>query len=210
MHIFTNIVNTIWLKVYGYDYGMICFDTRFWYFTEDEENIFQHSKHKGYVWKVWLYTVYWRQEPKIIPHRIALKVVLAIVCSVKTSSLYFCASKWKIWQLGPHHKYNVMFLLVLGAAAQHFTRGGFAPSCLHFSAPFEVVQTHRPNPRSNVLSFIADRKGVPFLSFPPPHVQTISFKRKILATWWIKGYTLPKHQTRKDRPVVEIRNQSGQ
>ena len=29
MHVFTNIVNTIWLKVYGYDYGMICFDTRF-------------------------------------------------------------------------------------------------------------------------------------------------------------------------------------
>ena len=40
----------------------------------------------------------------------------------------------------PHHKYNVLFLLVLGAAAQHFTRGAFAPSCLHFSAPFEVVQ----------------------------------------------------------------------
>ena len=49
MHVSTNIVNTIWLKVYGYDYGMICFDTRFWYFTQDEENIFQHSKHKGYV-----------------------------------------------------------------------------------------------------------------------------------------------------------------
>ena len=29
MHVFTNIVNTIGLKVYGYDYGMICFDTRF-------------------------------------------------------------------------------------------------------------------------------------------------------------------------------------
>ena len=26
--------------------------------------------------------------------------------------------------------------------------------------------------------FIADRKGVPFLSFPPPHVQTISLKKK--------------------------------
>ena len=47
--VFTNIVNTIWLKVYGYDYSMICFNTRFWYFTQDEENIFQHSKHKGYV-----------------------------------------------------------------------------------------------------------------------------------------------------------------
>ena len=33
--------------------------------------------------------------------------------------------------------------------------------------------------------------------------------KKILATWWVKGYTLPKHQTCKDRPVVEI-NQSGQ
>ena len=139
-----------------------------------------------------------------------LAIVLANYC-FKTSYLHFCASKWKIWQLAAHHEYNVLFLIVLGAATQqHFTRGGFAPSCLHFSAPFEVVQTHRPNPRSNVLSFIADRKGVPFLSFPPPHVQTISFKRKILATWWIKGYTLPKHQTHKDRPVVEIRNQSGQ
>ena len=49
MHVFTNIVNTIWLEVYGYDYGMICFDIRFWYFIEDEENIFQHSKLKGYV-----------------------------------------------------------------------------------------------------------------------------------------------------------------
>ena len=181
MHIFTNIVNTIWLKVYGYDYGMICFDTRFWYFTEDEENIFQHSKHKGYVWKVWLYTVYWRQEPKIIPHRIALKVVLAIVCSVKTSSLYFCASKWKIWQLGPHHKYNVMFLLVLGAAAQHFTRGGFAPSCLHFSAPSEVVQTHRPNPRSNalLLCLYCWRERWPFSLFPPfPCSNYFFFKTK--------------------------------
>ena len=29
MHVYEiNIVNTIWLKVYGYDYGMICFDTR--------------------------------------------------------------------------------------------------------------------------------------------------------------------------------------
>ena len=44
-----NIVNTLWLKVYGYDYGMICFDTRLWYFTQDEGNIFQHSKHKGCV-----------------------------------------------------------------------------------------------------------------------------------------------------------------
>ena len=46
MHVFTDIVNTIWLKVYGYDYGMICFDTRFWYFTKDGENIFQHSNIK--------------------------------------------------------------------------------------------------------------------------------------------------------------------
>ena len=54
---------------------------------------------------------------------------------------------WEIWQLAPHHEYNVLFLIVLGAATQQdFTRGGFAPSCLHFSAPFEVVQTHRPNP----------------------------------------------------------------
>ena len=29
MHVSTNTVNTKWLKVYGYDYGMICFDTRF-------------------------------------------------------------------------------------------------------------------------------------------------------------------------------------
>ena len=29
MHVSTNLANTIWLKVYGYDYGMICFDTRF-------------------------------------------------------------------------------------------------------------------------------------------------------------------------------------
>ena len=50
---------------------------------------------------------------------------------------------WEIWQLAPHHEYNVLFLIVLGAATQHFTRGGFATSCLHFSAPFEVVQTHR-------------------------------------------------------------------
>ena len=107
-----------------------------------------------------------------------LAIVLANYC-FKTSYLHFCASKWKIWQLAAHHEYNVLFLIVLGAATQqHFTRGGFAPSCLHFSAPFEVVQTHRPNPRSNVLSFIADRKGVPFLSFPPPHVQTISLKKK--------------------------------
>ena len=50
MHVYKiNIVNTIWLKVYGYDYGMICFDTRLWYFTQDEENSFKHSKHKGYV-----------------------------------------------------------------------------------------------------------------------------------------------------------------
>ena len=111
-----------------------------------------------------------------------LAIVLANYC-FKTSYLHFCASKWKIWQLAAHHEYNVLFLIVLGAATQqHFTRGGFAPSCLHFSAPFEVVQTHRPNPRSNVLPFIADRKGVPFLSFPPPHVQTISLKKKILAT----------------------------
>ena len=36
----TNIINTIWLKVYGYDHGMICFDSWFWYFTQDKENIF--------------------------------------------------------------------------------------------------------------------------------------------------------------------------
>ena len=95
-------------------------------------------------------------------------------CSFRTSS------KWEIWQLAPHHEYNVLFLIVLGAATQHFTRGGFATSCLHFSAPFEVVQTHRPNPRSNVLFFLADKKGVPFLSSPhhppppPPYIQTIS------------------------------------
>ena len=114
---------------------------------------------------------------------------------------------WEIWQLAPHHEYNVLFLIVLGAATQHFTRGGFATSCLHFSAPFEAVQTHRPNPRSNVFFFIADRKGVPFLSSPPPPPPLIFklFLKKILATWWIKGYTLPKHQTCKDRPVVEIR-----
>ena len=44
MHVFTNIVNTIWLKVYGYGYGMICFDTSFWYFTQDEENTFAAFK----------------------------------------------------------------------------------------------------------------------------------------------------------------------
>ena len=50
MHVYEiNIVNTIWLKVYGYDSGMTCFDTRLWYFTWDEENSFKHSKHKGYV-----------------------------------------------------------------------------------------------------------------------------------------------------------------
>ena len=108
--------------------------------------------------------------------------VLSLKLTTSLSSyLHYCASKWKIWQLELHHEYNVLFLKVLGAANQHFTRGGFAPSCLHFSAPFEVVQTHRPNPRFNGLFFIADRKGVPFLSFPPPHVQTISLK-KILAT----------------------------
>ena len=37
MHVSTNLVKTIWLKVYGYDYGMICFDTRFWYFTQDDK-----------------------------------------------------------------------------------------------------------------------------------------------------------------------------
>ena len=36
----TNIINIIWLKVYGYDHGMICFDSWFWYFTQDKENIF--------------------------------------------------------------------------------------------------------------------------------------------------------------------------
>ena len=101
-------------------------------------------------------------------------------CSFKTSYLHYCASKWKIWQLAPHHEYNVLFLIVLGAATQHFTRGGYAPSCLHFSASFEVVQTHRPNPRSKVSFFVAERKGVRFLYSRPPHVQTISLKKYIL------------------------------
>ena len=113
--------------------------------------------------------------------------------------------------MAPHHEYNVLFLIVLGAAAQqHFTTGGFASSCLHFSAPFEVVQTHRPNPRSNLLFFIADGKGAPFLSFLPPHVQIISSKKKKYSQLMNKGYNLPKHQTCKDQTVAEIRNQSGQ
>ena len=45
---------------------------------------------------------------------------------------------------------------------------------------------------------------------PLPMFKQFLQKKKIPATSWIKGYTLPKHQTRKDRPVVEIRNQSGQ
>ena len=65
-------------------------------------------------------------------------------------------------------------------------------------------------PMSYYYVFIADRKGDPVLSFPPSHVQTISSKKQNLASWWIKWYTLPKHQTCKDRPVAEIRNQSGQ
>ena len=36
----TNIIYIIWLKVYGYDHDMICFDSWFWYFTQDKENIF--------------------------------------------------------------------------------------------------------------------------------------------------------------------------
>ena len=48
MHVYKYCKNYM-LKVYGYDYGMIYFDTRLWYFTQDEENNFQHSKHKGYV-----------------------------------------------------------------------------------------------------------------------------------------------------------------
>ena len=100
--LYNYIVNTIWLKVYGYDYGMICFDTRFWYFTEDEENIFQHSKYKRYVLKVWLYSVYWRQEPKIIPHRISLKAVLAIVHAVLRLHTYIIvhpSGKFVSWHL---------------------------------------------------------------------------------------------------------------
>ena len=54
--------------------------------------------------------------------------MLAIIycaCSFKTLYLHYCASKWKIWQLAPHHEYNVLFLIVLGAATQQqFTRGG--------------------------------------------------------------------------------------
>ena len=52
MHVFTNIVSTIWLKVYGYDYGMICFDTRFWYFTQDEKIFFSIQNIKDMCRKV--------------------------------------------------------------------------------------------------------------------------------------------------------------
>ena len=138
-----------------------------------------------------------------------LAIVLANYC-FKTSYLHFCASKWKIWQLAAHHEYNVLFIIVLGAATQqHFTRGGFAPSCLHFSAPFEVVQTHRPNPRSNVLPLYCWQERCPFSLFPPSPCSNYFFKKKNSSHLMKKGYALPKHQTHKDRPVVEIRNQSG-
>ena len=42
---------------------MICFDTRLWYFTQDEENIFQHSKHNGCVYEIT------RNEPVKLPSR---------------------------------------------------------------------------------------------------------------------------------------------
>ena len=53
-------------------------------------------------------------------------------CSFKTSYLYYCGSKRKIWQLSPYHKYSVLFLLVLGAAAQHF-KGVVSPQVAYIS-----------------------------------------------------------------------------
>ena len=50
MHVSTNIVNTKWLKVYGYEYGMICFDTRFWSFTQHKENSLSHDQKAEIPW----------------------------------------------------------------------------------------------------------------------------------------------------------------
>ena len=107
-----------------------------------------------------------------------LAIVLANYC-FKTSYLHFCASKWKIWQLAAHHEYNVLFIIVLGAATQQH----FSPQVAYISLhPLRLCKHIDQTQGPMSYPFIADRKGVPFLSFPPPHVQTISLKKKILAT----------------------------
>ena len=88
-----------------------------------------------------------------------------------------------MWQLAPHHKYSVLFLLFLGAAAQQF-KGVVSPQVAYISLhPLRLCKHIDQTQGPMSYPFIADRKGVPFLSFPPPHVQTISLKKKkILAT----------------------------
>ena len=52
------------------------------------------------------------------------------------------------------------------------------------------------------------------LSLPPPPSPPLPgsnyfFGKNFIATWWMKGYTLPKHQNCKKRPVLQIRVSSN-
>ena len=114
-----------------------------------------------------------------------------------------------MWQLAPHHKYSVLFLLFLGAAAQQF-KGVVSPQVAYISLhPLRLCkhidQTQGPLSYSLLLT-----GKVPLFSLSSPLMFKLFLKKKNLANWWIKGYNLPKHQTCKDQTVAEIRNQSGQ
>ena len=73
----------------------------------------------------------------------------------------------------------MLFLLVLGEATQQdFTRGGFAQVAYISLHPLRLCKHIDQTQGSMPYPLLLTEKGVPFLSFPPPRVQTMSFKKK--------------------------------